>query len=594
MFVFQNGSCKKTSRATGIKFCMSSILYRPDCWKTRILPDARALKKLVRNPKYPPVLRGILESLIQYLMQDLPKKTPEIRNRDKPGSAAQTITSTGFSHRENETPEEQTEFEGSNRQAHLSEVGKGVQAKTAEAGSNRSEKYWLDKQENKCKVDQKAGGLISQRLTTFQLLQSKFLRSVPKPFVTQQREVGTLSSIRGVLGHNNHSQDREHDIHTRDRPKRVKGLKRQSSVKEIVAKFAMAEQKEQRLNTKKQPIKPMLIRRGVFLSSLMEKFETIATVHKGNDFKCLHKSASGFRFPAGSKETVACLERETQQEGQTVHKENPQTKLKSANPKLKGNQDGKGQEEISNEEVAFLTNGDSPTKDKHHMQAKQMEKQASDQELNSSLHQMRGPVNDTDVHSLESADFSETQTTVDETEFITKMVNFGCLELLLSTVVTEWSLPKPYRLSLQEEPPLSMHVATITTCAPVWSTGSSQLHLKETKPEMCECPNLDKMPKNTTDTDHGNRQLSSSQMDAGEDFATTTEDDTKLIVRGCSIDPLNGDMANEDVTQSTLRLFKEACSCMSPHAFTGLMASLVLTRLFPPLSQPHTQKPLLP
>lgn len=73
---------------TGIKFCMSSILHRPDSLKTSISPDASRLRKLVRDRNCRPVLRGILESLLHYLTQDLPKRTTRNRNPEKPGSDA--------------------------------------------------------------------------------------------------------------------------------------------------------------------------------------------------------------------------------------------------------------------------------------------------------------------------------------------------------------------------------------------------------------------------------------------------------------------------------------------------------------------------
>ncbi|KAJ4947723.1 hypothetical protein JOQ06_009756 [Pogonophryne albipinna] len=111
------------------------------------------------------------------------------------------------------------------------------------------------------------------------LLQSKFIRSTPKPPITHQREVGTLCSGRALAANVNHCRDSENVIHKRDRTRRGQGMKTGASVKDIVAKFATAEQKEKGENMlKKQPITPSLIGKGILLSSLMERFENIATV----------------------------------------------------------------------------------------------------------------------------------------------------------------------------------------------------------------------------------------------------------------------------------------------------------------------------
>lgn len=270
--------------ATGNKSCMSSILYRPDSRKASITPDAGMLRKLVRDRNCRPVLRGILESLLHYLTQNLPKWTTRIGHPDKPGSEIVIERNTNWPDQRIEASINQTQTSCAVSQ-HPGEH-ETKQIKTAESSSKIPEKCWSDPQKDKPR-DPRAGDLIPRRLTTFQLLQSKFIRSTPKPPMTHQREVGTLSCSRGVAGNVKHCQDNEHYMHKKDRTRTEQGLKRGGSVKDMIAKFATAEQKEKGVKMmKKEPIKPRLIGRGILLSSLMEKFETLATVCKGSDLKC--------------------------------------------------------------------------------------------------------------------------------------------------------------------------------------------------------------------------------------------------------------------------------------------------------------------
>ncbi|KAM7424335.1 hypothetical protein PAMA_000600 [Pampus argenteus] len=248
---------------------------KPDSQKASISPDASMLRKLVRDRNCRPVLREILESLLHYLTKDLPNWTTRNRDVEKPvlGIVAERNL------RNRDWPVQRTE--ASRKQTQLQINGNRTKGNTAEIRSKIPEKCWSDQQKeilpSRCGGDQRAGDIISRRLTTFLLLQSKFTRSTPKPPITHQREVGTLSSSRGVAGNVNHNQDSEHDMHKRGQASREHGLKKGSSVKDIVAKFVIAEQKERGENMPKQPIKPRLTGKGILLSSLMEKFETMAT-----------------------------------------------------------------------------------------------------------------------------------------------------------------------------------------------------------------------------------------------------------------------------------------------------------------------------
>lgn len=358
--------------------------------KTRIHPDACKMRKLIRDPNCRPVLRGILESLLKYLTEDLGKRTP--RNAEGPDLRRDTYMKT----------------------------------KTSEG------KF------------QKSGGAKDQkcrRLTSFQLLQSKFLKSSPKPFTSHQREVGTLSSGRGAPRHDEDTK--------RDQTKRPQGPKRRSSVKEIVAKFAVAERKEQQLQTQKK--QPKLAGRGILLSSLVETFENVATVRKKSDFKFSHGKIYG-GVPSAVRETVARLEGEKQRASDATVKPLKQTKTTGRDPGLD-----------RAENVFTKVNWTDET---------------DPREICSSSNQA-------------SADFSKIQTASNEAESPEKTLKNGRQELLPSASVSEWSPPEPRRVLLHEELPLTWNIATIVTCSPVLSTCVDTFpeeHLQEAS----DSPNLDK------------------------------------------------------------------------------------------------------
>lgn len=515
--------------ATGIKFCMSSILHRPDSRKTSISPDACMLRKLVRDRNCRPVLRGILESLLHYLTQHLPKWTTRNRNPEKPGLDIAVERSTDWPDQRIEASMKQTQLQTSCTIVQLPVEHKKTQGKTDETSSKIPEKCWPSPQKDSLPSryggDQRAGNLISRRITTFQLLQSKFIRSTPKPPITHQREVGTLSCGRGVAGNVNRCQDSENDMHKRNRTRREPGPKRGGGVKDIVAKFAIAEQKEKGVNTlKKQPIKAKLIGRGILLSSLMERFETMATVCEGSDLKCSHeRPTGGVKVTSNVKQRVACHER---RKDQTVHKQNQhkQIKSKTVGQKLKGIQTTKGQEQRPEQAGDALTKVNSNLEEKNHLKAeqeRQMGDQLSDQkaEGHCSLNHEKDGAYDEDVEGWRSGEYDEIQTTVEETS-ITDKLKYGHLELLSLTSVTERSLPEPYKLFPQVEAQVNWHVATIRTCSPVWSTcvdSSPKQYSVEPSESSQKIPNL------KTEVPHSALQQSYRESSPGEPAGTVTD-----------------------------------------------------------------------
>ncbi|KAM7405975.1 hypothetical protein PAMP_000382 [Pampus punctatissimus] len=486
------------AKDTGIKFYISSIPCRPDSQKASISPDASMLRKLVRDRNCRPVLRGILESLLHYLTKDLPNWTTRNRDVEKPvlGIVAErNLRNRDWSVQRTEASRKQTQLQ-------INGNGTMTKGNDAEIRSKIPEKCWSDQQKeippSRCGGDQSAGDLISRRLTTFLLLQSKFTRSTPKPPITHQREVGTLSSSRGVAGNVNHNQDSEHDMHKRGQASREHGLKKGSSVKDIVAKFVIAEQKERGENMLKQPIKPRLTGKKILLSSLMEKFETMATVCKGNCFNCSNERPSGgVNVACNIKQRVACHEREHKQAlDQSVHKHKQHMKMKSkcVIQQLKENQTTDEQEQRQKQK------GNSNLEEKNYLKAEQMQQtwtQPSDREVegNCPLNQMKGQPNN-NVKSC-SGEYGKIQTTGEETRCITEKFKYGHLELLVLICVTEWSLPEPHKTSLQVEAPVKQHLATVFSCSAVWSTcvdSSPKQYFKGPKPETSESPNLKKIP----------------------------------------------------------------------------------------------------
>ncbi|XP_026110846.1 inactive ADP-ribosyltransferase arh2 isoform X1 [Carassius auratus] len=110
-------------------------------------------------------------------------------------------------------------------------------------------------------------GRAGPRLTAFQLLRSKFLRSVPKPALTRRREVGSLNTKQW------HIKDTSR-LRADSRP----GMKRKTSkVQNMLERFTAAES-----NTIKKPQTNRRTGRIMF-SSLIKRFETLVTEHSRND-----------------------------------------------------------------------------------------------------------------------------------------------------------------------------------------------------------------------------------------------------------------------------------------------------------------------
>lgn len=488
---------------------MSSILCRQNSQKTANIPDASMLKKLIRDPKCRPVLRGILESLLQYLTQDLPKWITRNRNSEKPDVDNISQRNARNKHRSeprNESSVKMAQIQRNCEIVHLPEPEKITRGKTAETSSNLSEKRWVETQRNK--GNHTAGDLIPRCLTTFQLLQSKFIRSTPKPPITHQREVGTLPCSRGLLG--NMNRDSEDGTQKRERAKRQR--KKEGGVKDMVAKFAMAEQKEQKV-LNKQPVKPRLIGRGILLSSIMEKFETMATVCQGSDLKISHeRSSQGVKVAVNVKDKVASLERE--QEGvQSVHKPNTENQiLLGPEPK---------EDEIRNVQDDRKDRAHSHSGDRKDLTAEQMGEKSLDDEVCCSLKHVKAQAYDFSVQREECDD---------EEHCSNNRLKYAHVELLCSASVTEWSFPEPYRLLPQVEFPLKWHVVTIRTCSPVWSmcvdSSFEQLE-QEISPNSSECPKQDKTARITTASPGGDVQQSLSESAAGESSIAITKGNAK-------------------------------------------------------------------
>ena len=131
----------------------------------------------------------------------------------------------------------------------------------------------------------RAGEPKQRRLTAFQLLQAKFMRTTSKQVASHQRQVGALHCDlrgRGACG----TPERQTAVFGSEtnQPKQKQCKKKGSNVKDMVARFARAEEKEKGVNIQgKLPIKARLIHRGPLLSSLMERLETVSIMQRKGD-----------------------------------------------------------------------------------------------------------------------------------------------------------------------------------------------------------------------------------------------------------------------------------------------------------------------
>lgn len=448
--------------AVGVKVSMSFILHRPDSRKPSNTPDAAMLRKLVRDRNCRPVLRGILESLLHYLNQLLSKWTTNNTPTEKPEPDMPVQNMTIYPDQRTAASMKQTPLRVKPTGAQLPQKLKTTQENNARTSSKTSEKCWPNPQKlpGMCAADH-----VPRRLTTFKLLQSKFIRSIPKPPITHQREVGMLSSSRGA-DHLKHGQCSEPSVR-KSQTRREQGLKKGGAVKDIVAKFAMAEQKEtgEKL-VKKEPVKPRLITRGIVLSSLMEKFETVATVHKGSDFKSSHERPSGGVMVTNKvKQRVDGHERQKQRTtDQTDGKQKRHKRIKSESGevRMKGNESTKGQQQRP--EQGEDTSAKINTNQKEELlKAKQIVW----------LTEMNFKQKAEERHSLQSMkpQFCEKDNKGRTSEArIINMLNYGRQEEFGFESVTESLFPEPCRTLTQLEAQMYLHVGTITTCFHLWST----------------------------------------------------------------------------------------------------------------------------
>ncbi|KAK2908442.1 hypothetical protein Q8A67_004279 [Cirrhinus molitorella] len=121
----------------------------------------------------------------------------------------------------------------------------------------------------------------SPRLTAFQLLRSRFLKSVPKPTLSRRREVGSLNTKLRNIKHT-------HGLRADSRP----AMKRKTSrVQDMLEKFTAAENNHMN--------KPQTHRRtgGSLFSCLIKRFETLVT----DDSRC-QTTETHDKGSAGQKE----------------------------------------------------------------------------------------------------------------------------------------------------------------------------------------------------------------------------------------------------------------------------------------------------
>lgn len=338
------------------------------------------------------------------------------------------------------------------------------------------------------KHESKTKDKISRRLTSFHLLQSKFSRSTPKPPITHQREVGTLSNNR-VTSNGNVGISWETEPLKKDQRRRNQGLKTGGRVKDVVAKLVMAEQKQQGQD-KKTPIKPRNIRKGMLLSSIMERFESIATVHKGSDNKYT-KVKPSVQVISNVKEMIASHERVQQQksEGETMCKQNPLMKNKSKQLKAHQVSDGqhlKGNDTIEEKQqklntvyVSVQDKFDKNVAEKCHC-PKSSGRNADDPDPSCDMKIQRN----------------------EDKKCVSDRVQHGRREVFHSTCVTEWSLPQSYELTAQLEVPfICNHTATVLPRCLVLSICNDfcpEVIYKEPKPDTVKVAECENKPEETT------------------------------------------------------------------------------------------------
>lgn len=443
--------------AVTVKVCMSFILHRPDCRKASNSPDAGMLKKLVRDRNCRPVIRGILESLLHYLTQVLPKWTTDGKPTENPGSEVAL-------------------------QSHMMRPGQRTVV-SKEQTQLRQEPAIVHFTQKDRLSGKRAGDCIPRRLTTFQLLQSKFTRSTPKPPIMHQREVGMLNCSRGVADLKR-SQCSEPSVR-KSKIRREHGPKKAATVKDIVAKFAMAEQKETGESLlKKRPIQPRLITRGTVLSSLMEKFEGMVTVCKGSDFKSSNKSPSQ-EVKVTNKGQHRVDNHKRQRSDQTAGKQETHKQVNGESEEMwiKGNVSTKRQQERPRH--AKETSSKINTNRKENMVKAEKIGQVTENKPNQKTESQCS------LQPMKPQSFEkEIKRWTPETGMMNNL-NYEHEELFTLETVVENLLPEPCRAVTQLEGQIDVHVGTIMTCFPLWSKcvdflPTNKLHSGETSEGLCK------------------------------------------------------------------------------------------------------------
>lgn len=416
--------------AVRVKVCLSFIFYRANCHRASNSPDAGLLKKLVRDRNCRPALRGILETLLHYLTQILPKRTINNQPTEKPELEAAV----------------QNEMRRPGQRAVVSKQQTQLIVEPAIVHFSPNNRL----------PDRPVGDCIPRRLTTFQLLQSKFMRSNPQMPITHQREVGKLNCFRGMTDLK-HGQSSDFSVR-KNQTRRGHGTNRAASVKDIVAKFALAEQKETGESlVKKQPIPPRRISRGTVLTSLMAKFEGMVTQCKGRDFSCLYESPSQEVKVTNRRKTG--VDRQHQQiSDQTVAKLETKEKEKqviseSTEVWIEGSSIQRQQErpELAKE----MTTKISTNQEENMILAENcFNHKAESQCL---LHTMRPQSSEKDIKRCTPE------------KGMIRNLHYEHEELIRSESVIENPPPEPCRAATQLEGKMNVHVGTITTCSPLWS-----------------------------------------------------------------------------------------------------------------------------
>ncbi|KAJ3594155.1 hypothetical protein NHX12_006487, partial [Muraenolepis orangiensis] len=229
--------------------------------------DANSLRKTIRERTCRPEVRDVLESLLLYLTQELPalaRKNAHTNTAVDPAIRVETIKKMAKS------PVKQTTAK---TPVHSEDQSSG-ESDTARAGG-------LQQQGSVDPADERAGDRRAdkpkhRRLTAFLLLRAKFTRTAPKPPAAHQRQVGALHSApRGRAAF----QTRDAQTHETHPTKQRQRQKTGSSVKDTVARFAIAEEKEKEKGAKAQGKAPGKAR-------LIETLELAAQDEEASPGRC--------------------------------------------------------------------------------------------------------------------------------------------------------------------------------------------------------------------------------------------------------------------------------------------------------------------